>query len=89
MKVKVLLPFRDKDKFTRLYEPGDVVDFERERGEHIVELGLAEPVVEKKATYEPPKAEEVKEAPAEAETVEETPKEAPKPRKPRKKKTEL
>ena len=79
MKVKVLLPFRDKNLFTRLYSPGDEVEFEQERAEHIVKLGLAEPMVEKKETpYEPPKTEEVKEAPAEA----------PKPKKPRKKKAE-
>ena len=55
MKVKVLLPFRDKDRFTRLYEPGEVLDFEQERGEHVVKLGLAEPV---KEVYEAPRAEE-------------------------------
>lgn len=55
MKVKVLLPFRDKDHFPRMYQPGEVVDFEQGRAEHVVKLGLAEPV---KEVYEAPRAEE-------------------------------
>jgi len=56
MKVKVLLPFRDKDCFTRLYTPGETLDFEEERANHIVELGLAEPAEEPQEAPKPDEA---------------------------------
>ena len=42
MKVKVKAVFRDKDNFSRMYNPGEVVSFEKERAERIISLGLAD-----------------------------------------------
>ena len=44
MKVKVLQPFRDKFNFSRLYQPGEILDFDKERADSIVKLHRAEPV---------------------------------------------
>ena len=43
MKLKVKVEFRDINRFSRIYTPGEVVDFEAERAKHIVAIGLAEP----------------------------------------------
>lgn len=42
MKLKILKTFRDKDIFSKIYNIGDVVDFEKNRAEYIISLGLAE-----------------------------------------------
>ena len=77
MKVVVKVVFRDKNNFSRMFNPGEVVDFEEERAQNIIALGLGEAVKEAA-----PKAE----APVEA--AEGEPKPAPKPKAPRKKKSE-
>lgn len=66
MKVKVLQAFRDKFNTSRVFQPGEVLDFEAARANNIVKLGLGA-------------FADVEEAPVV---------ETPKPRKPRKKKTE-
>lgn len=85
MKVVVKVVFRDKNNFSRMFNPGEVVDFEEERAQNIIALGLGEAV--KEPPVEKPKAEKpVVEKPAEEEVKTEAP--APKPKAPRKKKTE-
>lgn len=82
MKVKVKAVFRDKLHYSRLYQPGEVVDFDRERAENIVALGLGEPVKEAvKAKVETP-ADAPAEKPAEnaSENEETKPKRTYKPR---------
>lgn len=54
MRVKVKNTFRDKFNTSRIFRPGEVLDFDEERAKNIVRLGLAEPV-----------AAEASEAPAE------------------------
>lgn len=70
MKVKIVRPFYDKFNLSRLFNPGEVVDFEEKRAEDIVSRGLGEfskenkaekpeaPKVEEPAEPEAPKAEE-------------------------------
>ena len=56
MRVKVKETFRDKFNTSRLYKPGEVLDFEEERAKNMVRLGLVEPVVpEVHAAPEEPK----------------------------------
>lgn len=55
MKVKVLQPFRDKEKFSRTFKPGEILDLDAERAENIVKLKLAERVAKADAK-EAPKA---------------------------------
>lgn len=55
MKVKVTKPFFDKFNLARLYEPGEVVDFEDARAKDIVTRTLGEYYKETKK--EEPKAE--------------------------------
>ena len=66
MKVRVKQAFRDQFNTSRIFQPGEVLDFEAARANNIVKLGLGALVDEENA----PVAE------------------APKPKKPRKKKTE-
>lgn len=42
MELKIKKTFRDKDNFSKVYNIGDVVDFEKNRAEYIISLGLAE-----------------------------------------------
>lgn len=46
MKVKILSDFRDKYDYSRLYKAGDVVTFDKERCNELIELGLAESLKE-------------------------------------------
>jgi len=39
-KVTVLTAFRDKDNFSKVYSAGSVVEFTKERAEHLKRLGL-------------------------------------------------
>lgn len=55
MKIKVLQPFRDKEKFSRIFSPGEILDLDAERAENIVKLKLAERVAKADAK-EAPKA---------------------------------
>ena len=52
MKVKILSDFRDKYDYSRLYKAGDVVKFDKERGNELIRLGLAESFKEKEAEEE-------------------------------------
>lgn len=62
MKVLVKSVFRDKDNFSRMFNPGEVVEFEAERAENIIKLGLGEEVKEKAAEPKPaPKPRKKKE----------------------------
>lgn len=78
MKVRVVNPFFDKFNLSRQYNPGEVVDFDENRANNIVERGLGEfikeiePNVEKSAEVVIPdepveKAEESKESQSVAE----------------------
>ena len=42
MDIKVKVQFRDIDHFSKVYNPGEVVDFPPERAKSIVAKGLAE-----------------------------------------------
>lgn len=48
MELKIKKTFRDKDNFSKVYNIGDVVDFEKNRAEYIISLGLAEKVEQPK-----------------------------------------
>ncbi len=48
MRVKVLEAFRDKNKPSRVYQPGEVLEFDIERAAHMQQLGLVEYVVGRK-----------------------------------------
>jgi hypothetical protein len=48
MELKIKKIFRDKDNFSKVYNIGDVVDFEKNRAEYIISLGLAEKVEQPK-----------------------------------------
>lgn len=85
MKVKVVKPFCDKFNLTRMFNPGEVVDFEQARAENIVERGLGEYL--KEAPKAAPKVEEVKETPSVFDAPEAEEKKKP-GRKPRQKKEE-
>ena len=43
-RIRVIAPFRDKLATTRLYQPGEVVEFDDERAARIVGLSLGERV---------------------------------------------
>lgn len=45
IKVKVLIPFRDKTDATVTFEVGQELDFEKERADDVVTRGLAEYVL--------------------------------------------
>lgn len=62
MKVRVIAPFRDKFKFSKVYNAGDELDVDAERGLSLVARKLAEEVVET------PSAETSDEKTAEPET---------------------
>ena len=53
MKVKVKSTFLDKFNRSRVYNPGDVVEFEDERAEDIVSRGLGEAVKEEAEAPKP------------------------------------
>lgn len=57
MEVRILVEFHDRADFTKVYPVGETFNFDDERAEHLIGLGLVEPVEE-------PAAEEA-EAPAE------------------------
>lgn len=44
MRVKVKVEFRDKGNFSRMYNPGEVVSFDKDRAERIISLGLADAI---------------------------------------------
>lgn len=44
MRVRVKTIFFDKYNTSRAFNPGEVVDFDQERAEHVIRLGFAEPV---------------------------------------------
>ena len=73
MEVKVIKPFCDKFNLSRLFTPGEIVNFEEKRAENIVSRGLGEIVKAKKEPkpkVEAPKAEAPKaEVPTQAEQV--------------------
>lgn len=48
IKVRVIRTFRDKDDFARSYPVGSICDFERDRAERLVLLGLVEMMTEDK-----------------------------------------
>ena len=62
MKVIIATPFRDKNRFSRLFQVGEIVEFDEERAKHIIRLGYASP-------FEPEESPE-KEAPKESEEAE-------------------
>lgn len=53
-KVRVIQMFRDKDDFARSYPVGSVCDFDRDRAERLVTLGLVE-VISKNNTEDRPR----------------------------------
>ena len=53
MKIKVKSAFVDKFNRSRVFNPGDVVEFEDERAKNIVALSLGEPFIEEKKEYQP------------------------------------
>lgn len=53
MEVRVKSVFYDKFDRSRVYNPGNVVDFEEERAKHIVSLSLGELVEDKKEEEKP------------------------------------
>lgn len=46
MKVEVTQAFHDKFNTSRVYKPGEVVEFEDERAQHMVNIGIAVPILE-------------------------------------------
>ena len=57
MKVKILSDFRDKYDYSRLYKAGNVVTFDKERCNELIELGLVEPLNKKEEATEEEKEE--------------------------------
>ena len=55
MKVKVKQAFRDKFNTSRVFQSGEVLDFEAARAHNIVRLGLGEVVGEEVPVPESPK----------------------------------
>lgn len=71
MKLKVLIPFRDRDDYSKAYAIGDTISVPRDRGERIVSLGLAEEIKdcpESKTVTTQPVAAPPKPEPATAES---------------------
>lgn len=64
MEVRILVEFHDRDDFTKVYPVGETFNFDDERAEHLIGLGLVEPVEEPAAEEAEAPAEEA-EAPAE------------------------
>ena len=74
MRMTVLKRFHDKDDFSIVYNEGQVVEFEKERADRLLQLGLAAETVEEEAQEEPVLDTEVVK---EAEKTEENPEETP------------
>ena len=53
MKIKVIVPFRDKEDYSVLYEEGKVYEFGDERAKGIIDLKLAVEYKEEKAEEKP------------------------------------
>lgn len=93
MKIKVLVDFRDKDNYAKVYKAGEELTFPDDRASHIVGLGLAvaldapkvEPVSEPKPTEaEEPKARRSPRKKENADAVADAPKEeTPEPEAPK------
>lgn len=54
MRMTVLKQFHDKDNFSIIYQVGQVVEFEKERADRLLQLGLA---TETESEEEEPKVE--------------------------------
>lgn len=46
MKVRVLIEFRDKDDYAKIYTANSVVEFDKDRSRELLALGLVEEVKE-------------------------------------------
>lgn len=66
MEVRILVEFHDRDDFTKVYPVGETFNFDDERAEHLIGLGLVEPVEEPAAVAETEPIEEAAAKPAAA-----------------------
>jgi hypothetical protein len=57
MKVRVLIEFRDKDDYAKVYAANSVVEFDKDRSRELLALGLVEELKET-TTRKPKKANE-------------------------------
>lgn len=58
MKVRVLIEFRDKDDYAKVYAANSVVEFDKDRSRELLALGLVEELKETTTTRKPKKANE-------------------------------
>lgn len=54
MKVKIKQTFRDKENYSLVYAVGEEREFGKSRAQHLIALGLVEPIVDVKEEKEEP-----------------------------------
>lgn len=54
MKVKIKQTFRDKENYSLVYAVGEEREFDKSRAQHLIALGLVEPIVDVKEEKKEP-----------------------------------